>query len=363
MRISLITSLLWGGGAARVLVNMANYWARAGHDVSLFSFEDGSSSPLYAVDKKVKVIFLDIYGYSNTLSESFKNNVRRLFVMRKNLLAERPDVVISFIDTVNVRVIAALFGSGVPIIVSERIHPAHEVIGSVWAGLRRATYPFADALVVQTEEIKRYCERWKAKEVAVIPNSVRVLENTGEAPRLNRPCIVAVGRMARQKNYALLVKAFDKLRLSFPDWALYVVGRREEDAEVQALLRDETLAKRVHFTGQVSNVARILEQTDIYAMTSRYEGFPNALCEAMAAGLPCVATKCQSGPAEIIEDGVNGVLVENESLEELVEALAELMDSPSERERLGARAKELKEKLSEEDVMRLWDELIRKVTG
>lgn len=355
MRIALVTSLLWGGGAARVLVNMANYWSRAGHSVSLLSFEDGSQPSFYPVDARVRVVFLDIFGISKSPWERIRNNISRFVRIRRALLAEKPDVVISFIDSVNVRVILSMFGTGVPVVVSERIHPAHEPIGGIWEALRRMSYPFADALVVQTDAVKNFFSKWKLRDVRIIPNHIVPLPILATAPVLKRPSVVAVGRMAPQKNYPMLLRAVARALRDNPDWNLYIVGRRQPDTEVEALLCESSMRGRVHFIGQISDVGGVLAQTDIYVLSSLYEGFPNALCEAMASGLACIATDCPSGPADIIAHGTDGILVPNGDGGALADALCDLMSNGPKRENLGRAAANITIRLNEAAVMRLWE--------
>ncbi len=361
MKIALITSLLCGGGAARVLVGMANHWCKAGHDVVLYSFESEAHASFYPVDKGVKVIFLNIFGESFTLWERVRNNLNRFFVIRKALRAENPDVVISFIDTANIRVLLAMLGSGIPVIVSERIHPAYEPLGRFWKVLRRITYPLADSLVVQTEAVRRHFADWRLGDVRVIPNPVKELPVLGEAPQLQRPSIVAVGRVAKQKNYPLLLRSFARLRCKHPEWNLYIAGKYARDAGIEAVLERHDLRDGVHFLGQVADVGGVLAQADIYVLSSSYEGFPNALCEAMAAGLPCIATDCPGGPADIITSGKNGVLVPNADDEAFSLALGSMAEDDEKRFKLGQRALEIREFFSERRIMHMWEECINMV--
>ncbi len=358
MRIALITSLLWGGGAARVLVNMANYWSRAGHDVILFSFEDGKQPPFYSVDDNVKLVYLDIFGISRSVLASIKNNIHRCLRIRKALLATNPDVVISFIDTANIRVILAMLGAGVPIIVSERIHPAHEPIGKFWKLLRRISYPFSKALIVQTSAVQQFFKSWGLRDVRVIPNPVRPPRISGDAPRLKKPCVVAVGRMAKQKNYPLLLRAFDKVRHKHPAWQLFIAGKRAPDHAVEMLMDTHSLHDSVNFIGQVADIDGVLEQADIYVLSSTYEGFPNALCEAMASGLACIATDCPSGPADIITHDKNGLLVPNGDEKALAAALRQLMDDTDKRHEIGKTARKIIQYFDETAIMNRWDACI-----
>ena len=363
MSILLLTTTLEGGGAARVLTHMANHWAAQGRSVSLVSFEDGASPPFYPLDPRVRVLYLALNRFSPTLLESLRNNWHRLRTMRRTMVRERPRAVISFIDTANVRTLLALLGTGIPVIISERVHPAHERIGAIWNLMRRLTYPLASRLVVQTREIADYCRWWTPRGVEVVGNPVLPMPDRGDAPRLPRPCLLAVGRLYPQKNYGLLLRAFAQAATSQPDWTLCVAGLGPQRQELERLARELGLDSRVRFLGHVADVGGLLAQADAYALSSLYEGFPNALCEAMAAGLPCVSTDCPSGPADIVKDGENGLLTPSGGVQALAGALARLMADEGLRQRLGAAARDVSRRFHPDRIMAQWDELIQAVSA
>lgn len=336
---------------------MANYWISHGHKVSLLSFEDGSSQPYYELHQSVRVFYLGLNKYSRNFIASIRNNRNRLAVIRRAVVGLFPDVVISFIDTANVRTILALMGSRVPIIVSERVHPRFEQVGWLWSCLRRLSYPLADCLVVQTSQIASYCKGW-ARRVEIIANPVLPTPVCGGAPVLPRPCLLAVGRLYPQKGYDMLLRAFAHAAMSAPDWTLCIAGDGPLRADIARMAQELGLGDRVRLLGRVADVGGMLAQADAYVLSSRYEGFPNSLCEAMAAGLPCVSTDCQSGPADIVTHGVDGLLVANENPLALAGALVQLMGDTELRRRLGSAAQAVSARFSVERVMPLWERCI-----
>ena len=273
----------------------------------------------------------------------------------------RPDVAISFIDTGNVRVILALLFAGIPLVVSERVHPAHEPIGSVWRVLRRLTYPLAKAVVVQTEDIARHVRGWSLRRVHVIPNPVVALADQDQAPHLPQPYVLAVGRLRPQKAFDMLLNAFSQAATHHSNWSLAIAG----DGPLLAALTSQSQAlgmtSRIHFLGQQADIGGLLARADLFALSSAYEGFPNALCEAMAAGVASIATDCPSGPADIVADEHNGLLVANADPDAFAAALERLMADAALRQRLGAAARQITETYSVERVMQQWDELLAKV--
>ncbi|QGY38999.1 glycosyltransferase [Pseudodesulfovibrio cashew] len=361
MRIALLTSTLEGGGAARVMVNMANYWNRTGHDVVLYSFEDGSVPSYYPVDADVSIKYLSLAKLSHSLFASLKNNWERLVKIRRVVLAFAPDVLISFIDTANIRVLLAMFGSSMPVIVSERIHPKYELIGKVWSALRLLTYPTSSAIVVQTMAAGDFFPRYMRKRIAVIPNPALAPSVRGTAPRLPEKSILAVGRLYEQKDYPTLIEAFARVVQVHSEWRLCIAGQGVLLPQLKKVVCGLGLEEYVRFLGSVDDVGGLLEQADIYVLPSLYEGFPNALCEAMASGLPCISTRCPGGPDEIISHGENGLLVPVRDAMELAAAIGLLIEDRTLRNRLGASARDIVNHFSEKRIMDEWEALIKQV--
>jgi glycosyltransferase involved in cell wall biosynthesis len=171
-----------------------------------------------------------------------------------------------------------------------------------------------------------------------------------------------MGRLDTQKGFDLLLRAFAKCCRERPDWALTIIGEGEERDELQALAQNLDIASKVRFTGRVAVPAALLRRADLFVLSSRYEGFPNALLEAMAVGLPVIATDCPSGPAHIVRNDIDGILVPTEDVDALATAMAGLMDDDAWRKRLGASATSVVERFSVERIMEHWDSLLEQVT-
>lgn len=363
MRIALVNPVLSEGGAGRAMVTMANHWAEAGHSVGLFSFEAEGSAPHYPLHRAVDLNNLALEQPSANLLASLRNNLRRFRRIRSAVRSMQPDVAISFIDTGNVRVILALLFAGIPLVVSERVHPAHEPIGRVWRVLRRLTYPLAKAVVVQTEDIARHVRGWGLRRVQVIPNPAVALADQGQAPHLPQPYVLAVGRLRPQKAFAMLLDAFSQAATRHPGWSLAIAGDGPLLAALTSQAQTLGMSSRIHFLGQQADIGGLLARADIFALSSAYEGFPNALCEAMAAGVASIATDCPSGPADIVIDEDNGLLVNNADPDAFAAALERLMADADLRQRLGSRAAAITKTYSADRVMRQWDQLLADVAA
>ena len=356
----MVISSLQGGGAERVMTIMANYWAAAGWSITLLTLDDGAAPLSYALDSRVRHIPLAVAEHSGNTLTALRNGFRRLRALRRGLRQSRPDAILSFMDITNVTTILATRGMGVPVIVSERSDPACNFPGRTWSRLRQLVYPLADAVVVQSQGAMDYFSPKVQLRARIIPNPVLSAQpsNATLSMQLPRPALVAMGRLVQAKGFDLLLRAFAQLKDQRHDWTLVILGDGPLRAELESLRNQLGLEQRVLMPGRVSNPYDALKQSDLFVMSSRYEGFPNALCEAMSCGLAVICTDCPSGPREIIRDGIDGLLVANEDVTALAKAMDSLMGNETERVRLGERATEVTKRFALSEVMRLWEDAL-----
>ncbi len=364
MRITLIISRIAIGGAERVITVMANYWATHRHDVTLVTI-GSQEDDYYVVPSQVKRIGLNLGGSSQNLAAAVWHNAKRLKRLRSEIRANRPDVVISFIDVTNVLTLLASIGLRVPVIVSERSTPGRHAIGFAWNGLRYLLYRRAQALVMQSDDLRAWaCRFVRDRAVYVIPNPVErplAVSNRSVASRDTSRCVVAMGHLTRVKGYDLLLRAFAKCANKHSAWSLLILGEGEERGPLETLVGKLGLKDRVSLPGCVRNPGQILQGVDLFVMSSYYEGSSNALLEAMACGLAVIATDCASSVREVICHGVNGVVVPSNNENALATEMDRLMEDQGERERLGALALEVTERFGVERVMGMWDTAVQQV--
>lgn len=361
MRITLVISCLEAGGAERVMSVLANYWAQHGREVTLITL-GLARDDFYVLDQNIHRVELGLRGSSRYFAAAIRNNFRKMRRLRQEIRASRPDIVLSFTDTTNVLTLASTVGLAVPVIAAEHIDPRQHAIGSAWQRLRRLLYPRATAVVVLTDSVRAWAESLtkRTNAVHVIPNpvSISAIEQNGD-PKSREPggTIAAMGRLAPQKGFDLLLKAFGLCARKYPDWSLVILGEGEERSSLEALTRELGLKDRVSLPGCVQDPSTVLSEADLFVLASRYEGFPMALVEAMACGVAVLSTDCPSGPRAIIRDGVDGLLVRPNDVDALAAAMDRLMADPAERRRLGGRAVEVIERFSIHRIINMWDEL------
>ena len=245
-------------------------------------------------------------------------------------------------------------------VVSERIHPAYYNIGRGWGPLRRLTYSWAKALVVQTGEIAAWCEKRFKTRIEVISNPVAAsVQGSVKSERVKR--LIGVGRLAGQKGFDFLLEAFSRLARHHEDWTLVIYGEGPERAALEGRIAELGLAGRVELPGWVSDIRERMWESGIFVLSSRFEGFPNALCEAMSCGLPVVSFDCPGGPAEIVRHDMDGFLVPPGDLDKLSGSMEALINDRELRERFGRRAEEVAERFSMDRVVAQWEQLFKVV--
>lgn len=368
MNILFFVSSMHAGGAERVAATLTGGWVQAGHQVTLAPSFTGKGKLFYPLDPRVRIEWVaDRLG---RFARTPLAPLVKLRAMRRLVHETRPDVIVSFLTNVNVMVLMATWGMSVPVIVCERTNPAVSTSATPrLQQLRRRLYPRAAMVAVQAEaSLAPMLHRVPGlKRVAVIPNPLppempapRPVDTAPDAARRRR--LVAMGRFVPSKRYAGLVDVFSRLAARFPDWELVIWGDGPLRYELEAKVAAAGLQERVRLPGRTSAPWQELLASDLFVLTSEVEGFPNALIEAMALGLPCVSVDCPSGPREITRAGEDALLVPLHDSDALESALARLMGDPEERARLGAQgARSVRERYGLEHVLEHWDGLFKEV--
>ncbi len=363
MRICFVLSSLRTGGAERVATTLANAWVRAGHDVVLVTL-DSADGDVYARDARIDRRALGLTRPSKGPIGGVVANLQRLGRLRRELTTFGPDAIVSFIDSTNVLTLLAAVGLGVPVVVSERIDPRKYPIGIAWALLRRLTYRWAAALVVQTESVAVWARGVvDDSRIAIIPNPIADDCWRAERPDVRATRVVAMGRLVPQKGFDTLIAAFERAADRHPEWHLVIAGQGPLAGSLREQAERTRCADRISFAGLVTKPETLLASSEIFVLSSRFEGFPNVLLEGMACGCAAIATDCPSGPAEIVTSGVDGMLVPTDDVGAMARSLGALMSDPASRARLGAAAMVSVERFRVDRVAEHWTRLLRSLPG
>lgn len=353
-RVTMVISNLGWGGAQKVMVTMANYWAARGWQVTLIALDVHPS--YFQLAPAVTLVMLDLSEESGNVMGGLARNIGRIATLRRALRASRPDIVISFLSSANVLTLLASRGLGVPVIVSERSDPRRNDLPRIWRMLRHLAYPLAVRLVAQTDAALAYFPPRIRRRGVVVPNPVELPD---ELPGDGQRAVVGVGHLVHLKGFDLLITAFARCAARHPDWQLIVWGLGPDADELLALADRLGIKDRVRLAGRSATPGAWIETVGIFVLASRHEGFPNVLVEAMAAGRPVIATDCPAGgPRAMIRDNVDGLLVPNGDVEALAMALDRLMADPDLRTRFGRAARQRAERFALPRIMSQWEALI-----
>lgn len=345
-KIAFVSNRLYGGGSERVLVTIANSFAEKEYDVSIISFQD--SKKCYAISEKIRVFTL----------ENEKSKLKRIVKIRNLIHQIKPDVVIAFEYFVNIQVILACLGLNVRVIVSERNDPAREGGQFPKSLFRNISYLFCDVLVCQTPDAKDYFPKSIQKHASVIPNPIK--EGLPEPWRGERNReIVNFCRLEKQKNLPLLIDAFEMFHKKHPDYILKIYGDGTERESLLQYIHDKNLQDFVILHPAVSDIHERILKSAMFVSSSDYEGLSNSMLEAMAIGLPTICTDCPCGGARMmIQDMENGLLVQINDSQKLCEAMCAIVDEPELAQKLSSNSIRLKEALSVEKIVEMWEKLL-----
>jgi glycosyltransferase involved in cell wall biosynthesis len=361
MKLLLMIHGLTAGGAERVITSLADGLVARGHEVYLLTL-NGRSDQFYKPCDMVKRICLDLAQESKGLARGLWANLHRIRTIHREVATVGADAVVSFGTTVNILALLACVGTGMRVFISERTNPGAHEIARQWRVLRHITYRRASALVVQT---RGAAEWFRARmggnpPVVVIANPVK--------PELNRerldvvppaPFALAVGRLSPEKGFDVLLRAFKAVAQQCASLNLAIAGEGPEAAVLEALAAECGISARVFFLGQVKPIRSLMRQAEMFVLSSRYEGFPNVLLEALAAGIPVIAADCPNGPREILGDGRFGLLVPAEDPLVLATAMVRVATNAELKQRLVHAAPRAIVPYQMDGIIGQWEDLLR----
>lgn len=350
------------GGLERIAIDLMNAMVKRGHTVALSTWDSNDAVAHYSLDPKIQWLKLNIGDPHKPADLAVV--AARMGRFRGFVSDFKPDVILGFQSG------AALFSNVATLGMRTRVIAAERVSPDMWKYVRtgfvnRLTDIYSLILAnLITVQFPSYIEKYPKvlrKKMVAIPNPVFAVDVTSRVPSRKRERIVLyVARLCFQKNQGLLINAFARIAPSFKDWKLVLVGDGEHDRVLRDMTARLGLSERVVFCGAVKNVKTWYRSADIVAFPSLFEGFPNALAESLSWGLPCVGFKNTLGVNCLIEDGVNGLLVEA-TAEALANGLAALIGDEDRRMQMAQNAKRISSMYTPENSYDLWESLIRRV--
>ena len=324
---------LSGGGAEHLMAGLASRLA-ARHDVTLVTLAPVELD-VYPVAASVRRVGLELTGKSRWLGEAIWANMRRLRGLRRVVRDECPQVVIAFCDQLNTAISLSMVGLSVPLIVSEMTDPRFHPLPRMWRWIRPWAYRHATAAVAISAASLPIVSQLHGRPARLIPPAVDHPPETikPDLPSNGRRRLASLGRLAREKRHDWLIRAFGELAAEFPDWDLEIAGDGPMRDELRQLILTMGLESRVRLRGRIPEIWGFLAGASAWALTSKYEGTPVALLEALRVGVPAIAVRSDSGLEELMVDERNGLLVEAE-MKSLVVGLRRLLSDDALRLRL-----------------------------
>lgn len=320
-RVYFYINVLGGGGAERVITNLANMLAEDNYDVTMItSYEEERE---YILTRNVRRLSLEDRDRQRS---RIIRNLSRIFKLRKICKEEKPDILISFMEEPNFRAILATRGLPVKTLVSVRNDPNKEYAGKIGQFVGKVLLPMADGCVFQTSDAQKWFPERLQKKSRIIYNAVK--EEFYQVERTPvRGEIVTCGRLTEQKNHKLLIDAFAEVQKIYPFATLKIYGEGVLREKLQNQIESLNLNEKVFLMGATNDVAKALQTADLFVLSSDYEGMPNALMEAMAAGVPCISTDCPcGGPRELFGEDASDKLVPCNNSAQLSEAICCVFD-------------------------------------
>lgn len=340
---------LQSGGAERVVSEISTMYADHFGEVVILTYYD--APVFYSIDSRVRIECIE--RITGTL-----NKLHNALWLRRFVKREKPDAFLSFLMPFNMMAIASLLLTKTRIVVCERQDPS-DVKTPLLRIIRNFLYHFCSRIEVQTLKAKNYFSRGLQKKIAIIPNPnhITVEEREYALSTTKVKKVAVVGRLIPLKNHQMLINAFSKVHNSRPDYHLDIYGDGEMYEALDNQIKQLGLTESIMLHGRTDNVPEALASARIFVLCSNVEGMPNALMEAMALGVSCIATDV-SGVRDIIDDGVNGFIIPVGDQKALEDRLMQLMGSEKLQDQFSRESYSVMERFDKRIIFEQWLDLV-----
>ena len=361
MHVAILAGSLSRGGTERVIVNLAEYMIGCGDTVTLVT--QFLSENEYELPNGVSRIISGL-----TDEETTKDRIKNILLRHKKLkniwIDIKPDIILSFIGKNNFMAVSTAKGLNIPVAVCVRALPELEYPNPLMKALTGLLFTKADAVILQTAEQKSFFS-------ARVKRRAYILKNPIDSAFLRKPYegirdkeIVSVGRIDENKNHRMIIDAFAPLTEKYPDWRVKIYGEGQQRDELIRYVKERGLEQQISLPGRISDVAGSIEKASIFILSSDTEGSPNALIEAMCLGICCISTDCPcGGPAELIENNTNGILIPVRGTDKLQEVLQNLLGDLQRIDKIGHTSLKTRDIYNPEAVLGSWRELLENLVN
>lgn len=343
------------GGGERVIATLANYMSNKGYETYLINSD--STSAFYEIDKRVHIMKMNL---DREQTGKLRRLIKKYKYLKEFFRREKPDAVVTFLFNMEAPAIMAGLATHTRIFTSVR--------NTAWAypkrerQFRKLFYPKIAGVVFQSKTVQHYVDFKKLKNSTVIMNPMAddVIEPIHPIPYSERrDIIISVARLEKQKNHEMTIRAFSQICNDFPTFELHIFGEGSLRSQLQNLINSLGLEEKVFLEGAVPGAISSNRDAKLFIMSSNYEGFPNALAEALVHGIPSISTDFDTGVAsELIEEGKNGWLVEVGNVEQLAKKIRYVLSIGSAVNNISEESAKVFYTLSSERVCQEWENFI-----
>jgi GalNAc-alpha-(1->4)-GalNAc-alpha-(1->3)-diNAcBac-PP-undecaprenol alpha-1,4-N-acetyl-D-galactosaminyltransferase len=355
------------GGVERMVTMLMNALVDRHHSVDLLTWDLANAEAFYPIAAEITWHRLNMGNPQARASNLLR--LRRARTIRSLIARRKPQVIVCFQDGPFIALRAFTLGLQIPIIACERNSPSrfdHISVARYREGIYQS-FRLAACIVIQCESYKALYPNYLHRRIVCIPNPVSPATFYAKPDvhgASGRYRLLSVGRLSFQKNYNVLIQAFACLAQKFPNWDLAIVGEGEDRTRLEALIRACGLETRVTLPGTTNSIGRWYCSSHLFCLPSRWEGFPNALAEALSHGLPAVGFKDCAGMQDLIAHGHCGLLADgNGEPESLAIALENLMSNGELRRSMGLEGIETVKRFDPQEIFLEWEEVLRKVAN